>query len=76
MKSTEDRPRGDLAKPLDGPIARRILVQGQMRSEPVEILGVGRKDSAQVGFAEDEDVIEAFPADRADQPLRIPILPG
>jgi len=32
-----------------------------MRSEPV--VSLGRKDSAQVGFAEDEDVIEAFPAD-------------
>src|SRR5216684_6145625 len=76
MKSTEDRPRGDLAKPLDRPIARRILVQGQMRSEPVVIAGVGRKDSAQVGFAEDDDVIEAFPADRADEPLRMPVPPG
>jgi hypothetical protein len=61
MKSTEDRPRGELAKPLDRPIARWILVQGQMRSEPVVIAGVGRKDSALMGFAEDDDVIEAFP---------------
>jgi hypothetical protein len=76
MKSTEDRPRGELAKPLDSPIARWILVQGQMRSEPVVMAGVGRKDSAQMGFAEDDDVIEAFPADRADQSLRMPILPG
>ena len=76
MKSAEDRPRGELAKPLDRPMARRILVQGQMRSEPVIIAGVGRKDLAQMGFAEDDDVIEAFPADRADQSLRMPILPG
>ena len=46
-----------------------------MRSEFVVIAGVGRKDSAQVGLAEDDDVIEAFPADRADQSLRMPILP-
>ena len=57
-------------------MARRILVQGQMRSEFVVIASVGRKDSTQMGLAEDDDVIEAFPADRADQPLRMPILPG
>ena len=27
-------------------------------------------------LAEDDDVIEAFPADRADQSLRMPVLPG
>jgi hypothetical protein len=29
-----------------------------------------------MGLAEDDEVIEAFPADRADQSLRIPILHG
>ena len=29
-----------------------------------------------MGIAEDNDVIEAFPADRADQSLRMPVLPG
>ena len=47
-----------------------------MRPESVVIAGVGRKEPAQMGFAEDDDVIEAFPADRADQSLRMPILPG
>ncbi len=75
MKSAEDRPRGELAEPLDRPMARRILAQGQMRSEFVVIAGVGRKDPAQMGLAEDDDVIEAFPADRADQSLRMPVLP-
>src|SRR3982074_1774710 len=47
-----------------------------MRSDSVVIAGVGRKDPAQMGVAEDDDVIEAFPADRADQSLRMPVLPG
>ena len=76
MKSAEDWLRGDPADPLDRPMARRILIQGQMRSEFVVIAGVGGKDSTQMGVAENDDVIEAFPADRADQPLRTPILPG
>jgi hypothetical protein len=76
MKSAENRPRGDVTEPLNGPTVRRILVQRQMRSVFVVIADVGTKNSTQVGVAEDDDVIEAFPADRANQPLRMPILPG
>jgi hypothetical protein len=46
MKSAEDRPGNELADPLDRPMGRRILVQGQMRSQFVVIAGVGRKDPA------------------------------
>ena len=46
-----------------------------MRSEFVVVAGVAGKDAAQMGFAEDDDVIEAFPADGADQSLRMPVLP-
>ena len=35
MKSAKDRPSGHLAEPLDRPVGRRILVQGQMGSEIV-----------------------------------------
>ena len=76
MQPAEDRLSNELAEPLDRPMARRILVQGQMRSQFVVIAGIGRKDPAQVGLAEDDDVIEAFPADRADQSLRMSVLPG
>jgi hypothetical protein len=34
------------------------------------------RDPPQMALAEDDDVIEAFPADRADQSLRMPALPG
>ena len=76
MKSAEDRSRNDLAKPLNRTIARRILTQRQMRPEFFVISCVGRKYPTQMGVAEDDDVIEAFPADRANEPLRVPILPG
>ena len=55
MKPAKDRPSGKLAIPLDQSMARRILTQGQMRSEIVVIAGVGRKDPAQMGFAEDHE---------------------
>ena len=45
-----------------------------MCSAFVVIAGVGRKDPAKIGLAEDDDVIEALPADRADQSLRMDIV--
>jgi hypothetical protein len=75
VKPAQDGLSSELAEPLHLSTARRILPQGQMRSQFVAIDGVRRKDSPQVGLAEDDDVIEAFPADRADQSLRMPVLP-
>ena len=75
MKSAEDRPNNELAKALDWPTARRILVQRQVRSAFVVIAGVGRSDPAQMALAEDNRMIKALPADRADQSFRIPVLP-
>ena len=76
MKSAENRPRTKLAQLLDRPMARRILGQGQVRPDFVVISGICSKDPAQMALAENDDVIEAFTADRADQSLRVPVLPG
>jgi hypothetical protein len=46
-----------------------------MRSKFVVVVGVGGKDSTQVGVAKDDDMVEAFPADRVNQSLRMPVLP-
>ena len=76
MKCAEDRSGRDLPVRLDRPMAWRIFVQRQMRPEFVVIAGVCRKDPPQMGLAKDDDVIEAFAADRADQSLHLPVLPG
>jgi len=76
VKAAEDGLFGDLAEPLDRPMTRRIFAQGQMRSEFVVIAGVGDKNPAQMRLAEDDDMVEASPADRTDQSLRMPVLPG
>ena len=47
-----------------------------MRSKFVVIADVGGEDSRLVRLAEEEDVIEAFAADRADESLNVSILPG
>ena len=67
MKSAENRPRGDVTEPLNGPTVRRILVQRQMRSEFVVITGVGRKNLAQMGFAEEPISLSACPFCQGDR---------
>jgi hypothetical protein len=75
MKSTEDRPSSDFTEPLNGTKKRYVLGECKMRPDIVVIVAVSPEDPAQMGFAEDDDVIETFPADRADQPLRMLVLP-
>lgn len=75
MKSAEDRPFSDPTEPLDWPIGWRILVQRQVSSKFVVIAGVGGKYPAQMDFVEDDSMIEAFAADRAEQPLHMAVLP-
>ena len=47
-----------------------------MRPDIVVVVGIGLEDLALVGFAKNDEVIQAFSADRANQPLRMAILPG
>jgi len=46
-----------------------------MRPDLIVVIGIGRKDTAQVGLAPDHNVVQALPTDRADQPLGISVLP-
>src|SRR4029453_4231105 len=46
-----------------------------MRAHRVVILQVALEDVAQVLLACHQNVVQAFPADRADQALGIPVLP-
>jgi hypothetical protein len=52
-----------------------IIVQREMRAASVVILKVCRQHSAQVTLIEDDDVIETFAADRADDAFDVGILP-
>ena len=76
MQPAQDRLSSEPAETLDRPMAWRILAQGQMRSQFVVIVGIARNDPTQMALAEDDDVIETLPADRAYQPLRMSVLPG
>ena len=76
MKPAEDRPRNDATEPLNWTSKRCILAQGKVRPDIVVMAGIDLEHPTQVGLAEDDDVIEAFPADRTDPSVRLPILPG
>jgi hypothetical protein len=56
-------------------MARGILVQSAMRSPFIVEGRKLAKDPAQVGLPKHDHVVEAFPPDRADQSLRVPVLP-
>src|SRR6202011_256089 len=46
-----------------------------MRARPIVIFHVTEQQVTEVAFAEYNDVVKAFPADRTDQPFSISILP-
>ena len=61
---------------LNSPRYRGILVQGQMCTRAVVIVHVQKEHLAQVPLAEGDDMVKAFPPERANQPFRMPILLG
>ena len=75
MESTQDRYRNDTSERLCAPEVRRIFAQRQMGPDVVVIRSISFERPAQVGLAEHHDVVEALAPDRADQPLRMSILP-
>ena len=51
-----------------------VVIEGSARA--IIIVHIGQQHMAQMALAEHHDMIEAFPADRADQPLCVCVLPG
>ena len=60
---------------LDRTFVRAILVEGTVSAGSVIVVDVGRENGAQMAFVEDNDVIEALAANRADDALSIRVLP-
>ena len=60
---------------FDGTWLGRFLVEREMRSGSVVVVQVASQDPPQVTLAENDDVVQAFPTDRADDPLDVRILP-
>jgi hypothetical protein len=75
METAEDRATDNIPDPLGTARDRGILVQRQVRARAVVVAHVREQHVAQMTFAEDHDMINAFPADRSDQPFCISVLP-
>jgi len=75
MKAAENRSRCYGAEPLNRPMNGSVLAQSSMSPRFIVIGDKLAKDPAQMGLAEHNQVVETFPSDRANQSLRIPILP-
>ena len=76
MKSAEDRLRCDGAEALNGAMERGVLVQRSVGPRLIIVGSIGAYDPAQVRFPEHDDVVQALPADRANESLNASILPG
>lgn len=55
---------------------RRVLVQRKVSSHAVVVIRIELENSAQVAFAEHDDMVEALAANRADEAFDISVLPG
>jgi hypothetical protein len=63
VQSAQDRAADDIPGPLNAAMDRCILVQGQMSARGVVVVFVTQQNVAQMAFAEDYDMINAFPSD-------------
>src|SRR5438309_1209114 len=64
-----------LVRPLDSPMLGCVFSQGQMCPGPVVVVNVLRQDPAKMPFANHDDVVKAFPSNRANHALGIGVLP-
>ena len=74
VQPAENWAANNLPGPFDGTRERGILLQGEMRAGAVVICHVRQQQVAEVAFAEHDNVVEAFPSDRTDQPFGISVV--
>ena len=75
VKAAQDGDRYDAPERLHRSAERCILAEGQVRADTVVVASVGLKHAAKMRFAKYYQVVEAFPTDRADEPLYMTVLP-
>jgi hypothetical protein len=69
VETTDLRNHDDLAgrRCVGRSVIGRILREAEVRSTPMIVPAVGAEDSPKMRLVEDDDMIEAFSSDRADQ---------
>ena len=59
---------------MNGPTVGRVFPECEVRARPIVVRRGAAHDAQEMTLAESPDVIEAFPAQRPDDPLRIRVL--
>ena len=72
LPSVAPVPIRDAARQIDRLLAR---ITGQVRARLVVVGLVRQKQMAKVPFAKHDDMVDAFPTDRADEPFDVGVLP-
>src|SRR6266704_5686103 len=75
VKAAEDGRRYDVAPALDGSMDRRILVEGPMSPQLVIVGSILPQNPAQMGLAQDDNMVYTLAPDRSDQPFGKAVLP-
>jgi|APThiThiocy_cv2_1041547.scaffolds.fasta_scaffold15076_4 hypothetical protein len=76
MASAKERDSDDRSRRMDRTAWTSVLGESEMVRGAIAIVGVGFVDPAQMGFARNQDVVEAFSSDRADERFNVSSLPG
>jgi ABC transporter substrate binding protein/Transposase IS66 family len=76
VEAAEERDRDDRADRLDRAVDRGVFRKSEVDTGAVVVVGVGTEDLAKMGFAQDQDMVQAFSSDRADEPFGVTVLPG
>jgi hypothetical protein len=75
MKAAENGSGFDGSNTWNSPVDRAVLVPSPMGPHAIVINRILAKHPAQVSLSEHDQVVDAFPADRADQSLSVSVLP-
>jgi len=76
VKAAENGLWCDGTETLNRAMERGVLVQRSMGPRLIIVGSVRTYDSAQVRLTEYDHVVQAFSADRANEPLNVSVLPG
>ena len=76
MESAEEWDCCEYPNRLHGTTKRGVLFERKMGTDAIVIVGIGSEDLAQMGLAQDQDMVQAFSPDRADEPFSVSVLPG
>lgn len=75
MESSEQWDGLNVADRLRGAADWCILVEREVGPDLIVIVGIGLQHIPEMPFAKDNDMIEAFPPDRADETFAAAVLP-